>query len=182
MDTSPSVYYIIRGTVNPTRQPPIGEQRKVQQSFREITEYKIIGKMTDTFSPETRSRIMRRVRGLNTKPEIKVRSFLHRSGLRFRIHCKNLPGKPDIVLPKHSAVVFVNGCFWHQHQGCKRADIPHSNREYWRSKLQRNVERDRDVKKELESNGWRVFIIWECELTEERLKSLVHGILRRAPK
>jgi DNA mismatch endonuclease, patch repair protein len=118
----------------------------------------------DVFSPEKRSDIMRRVRSVDTTPEVKVRSMLHRLGFRFRLHRKDLPGKPDIVLPKHSTVIFVHGCFWHRHPGCSRATTPATHQSYWFAKFERTVIRDFDNQSVLSSWGWNVIIVWECEL------------------
>jgi DNA mismatch endonuclease (patch repair protein) len=106
---------------------------------------------------------MRAIRKTNTKPEIRVRKLLHGAGYRFRIHATQLPGTPDIVLRKHRAVFLVNGCFWHQHQGCRYAKVPRTRPEYWIPKLARNVERDSFNQEKLRKLGWRVCIIWECE-------------------
>lgn len=103
------------------------------------------------------------IRSKETKLEVFVRSVLHRLGFRFRKNVKNLPGKPDIVLPKYKTVIFVHGCFWHQHKGCRRANIPKSNTDYWIPKLKGNTKRDKQHKKDLESQGWNVAVIWECE-------------------
>lgn len=134
----------------------------------------------DNLTPTERSEIMSRVKSKNTRPEILVRSFLHRHGLRFRINQSALPGKPDIILPKYRAVVFVNGCFWHRHQApnCKLARLPKSNVEFWRNKLSKNAERDKLRKEKLVSLGWRVFYVWECQLNhpEEILMALVADI------
>ena len=134
----------------------------------------------DNLTPTERSEIMSRVKSKNTRPEILVRSFLHRHGLRFRINLSVLPGKPDIILPKYRAVVFVNGCFWHRHQdpNCKLARLPKSNVEFWRNKLSKNAERDKLRKEKLVSLGWRVFYVWECQLNhpEEILMALVADI------
>ena len=134
----------------------------------------------DNLTPTERSEIMSRVKSKNTRPEILVRSFLHRHGLRFRINQSALPGKPDIILPKYRAVVFVNGCFWHRHQdpNCKLARLPKSNVEFWRNKLSKNAERDKLRKEKLVSLGWRVFYVWECQLNhpEEILMALVANI------
>lgn len=134
----------------------------------------------DNLTPAERSEIMSRVKSKNTRPEILVRSFLHRHGLRFRINQSTLPGKPDIILPKYRAVVFVNGCFWHRHQdpNCKLARLPKSNVEFWRDKLSKNAERDKLRKEKLVSLGWRVFYVWECQLNhpEEVLTALVADI------
>jgi DNA mismatch endonuclease (patch repair protein) len=103
----------------------------------------------------------------NTKPELAVRRLLHALGFRYRLHRKDLPGCPDIVLPRHKTVVFVNGCFWHQHAGCKRASKPASHQEFWQTKLGRNVERDKENQTKLLGLGWQVLIVWECELQDE---------------
>lgn len=101
---------------------------------------------------------------MNTKPEIIIRSLLHRLGYRFRLHRKDLPGNPDIVLPKYKAIIFVNGCFWHHHEGCPEGKIPKSNLGYWEPKLLRNSRRDSEGISALEQSGWRVLVIWECEI------------------
>ncbi len=119
--------------------------------------------MTDTITKRERSRVMSLVRSKNTRPELLFRSVLQREGLRFSLHKKDLPGTPDIVLKKHKALVFVHGCFWHWHEGCKNARMPKSNQEYWRSKLERNAERFKNHQALLSEMGWRVFVLWECE-------------------
>ena len=121
----------------------------------------------DTASPEKRSWIMRQVKGRDTSPEKIVRSLLHRMGYRFRLQRDDLPGKPDIVLPRFKTVVFVNGYFWHRHSGCKRATTPATNVDYWQTKFARNVARDARNQAELEKMGWRVVIVWECELKDK---------------
>lgn len=117
----------------------------------------------DKLSRKQRSKNMAAVHGKNTSPELRVRRMLHSMGYRYRLHRKDLPGKPDIVLPKYHLCIFVNGCFWHQHQGCKRATIPETSREFWQEKFRKN--RNRDVLSfiELEKLGWQVYTIWECE-------------------
>ena len=110
---------------------------------------------------------MSRIRGRNTVPEKRVRSLLHRHGLRFTLRRKDLPGKPDIVLPARRAVVFVHGCFWHQHEGCRNAAMPSTRRPFWEAKLKGNVARDGRISEELRSLGWRVMTVWECELADE---------------
>lgn len=107
---------------------------------------------------------MSAVKGKDTKPEILVRKWLHAAGYRFRLHVKELPGKPDIVLHKYKTVIFVNGCFWHQHQGCPHAKLPGTHREFWEDKLRKNVARDERNYQELRDLGWKVRIIWECEV------------------
>ena len=119
--------------------------------------------MPDQFSKEARSRIMARVHSENTSPEIAVRKALHAAGFRFRIHRKNLPGKPDVVLPRFSTAVRVNGCLWHGHQ-CERFRWPVANADYWRTKIQRTIDRDKANSDELESLGWKVLTVWDCEL------------------
>ena len=114
-----------------------------------------------------RSRIMRAIKGKNTTPEMSVRSLLHRLGYRFRLHVKNLPGSPDIVLPKYHTVVFVHGCFWHRHPRCKRASMPASNVEFWAAKFAANTKRDKQNVKDLRKLGWKVVIVWQCELKDE---------------
>ncbi|MBQ2661180.1 MAG: DNA mismatch endonuclease Vsr [Clostridia bacterium] len=135
--------------------------------------------MADTKTPAERSENMSRIRSTNTKPEEIVRKFLFNHGFRYRKNDKRYPGKPDIVLPKYRTVVFVNGCFWHMH-GCSRSRLPRSNQEYWKPKIERNIERDADNKRKLEADGWKVLIIWECELKKsvrnDRLKSLIDEI------
>ena len=120
----------------------------------------------DTLSPSHRSWNMSRIRGRNTTPELKVRSALHRAGFRFRLHRRDLPGTPDIVLPRFRTVIFVHGCFWHRHEGCKFAYIPKSRIEFWEEKFSRNMERDRRKILQLQQAGWNVEIIWECETTD----------------
>jgi len=120
--------------------------------------------MADTFDPATRSDIMRKVLSKNTSPELAVRRALHAAGFRYRLHRKDLPGKPDLVLPRYKLVVQVHGCFWHGHP-CKRgARMPATNREYWERKIGRNVSRDQAAREELERQGWRLRVLWECEL------------------
>jgi len=119
--------------------------------------------MADRISKEKRSRNMSRIKSGDTKPELAVRKALHAHGLRFRLHRKDLPGTPDIVLPKHSTVIFVHGCFWHRHKGCRFAYTPKSRMEFWQAKFDSNIERDRRVAQKLSDAGWRVLIIWECE-------------------
>lgn len=123
--------------------------------------------MADKFSKETRSFIMSRIRGKDTKPEILVRSYLFSRGLRFRKNDKRYPGSPDLVLPKYNTVVFVHGCFWHLHEGCQYAKMPKSNVEYWEKKLYGNRERDARNKEELKAMGWKVITVWECELKKD---------------
>lgn len=124
--------------------------------------------MVDIVSPEVRSRMMSGIRGKNTRPEIVVRQAAHRMGLRFRIHRKDLPGKPDLVFPKYRTVVFVHGCFWHRHD-CKLAAVPKTRPEFWVAKFQSNIDRDLRNQRQLESLGWHVIKIWECETKNPQL-------------
>ena len=140
--------------------------------------------MADIKSPEERSINMSHIRGKNTNPEEIVRKYLFSRGFRYRKNDKRYPGKPDIVLPKYHTVVFVNGCFWHQHPGCKYAHIPKSNPEFWKEKFARNTARDRANVEQLEEMGWNVIVVWECELStkekrRKRLEELAAEILSR---
>lgn len=134
--------------------------------------------MTDVHTKETRSYNMSKIKGKDTKPELLVRRFLHKNGFRYRIHV-NLPGKPDIVLPKYKTVVFVNGCFWHGHEGCKYYVIPKTRTEWWLSKINKNIVKDLLVKEQLINKGWKVVEIWECQLRQlknETLALLIRGL------
>jgi len=119
--------------------------------------------LTDVMTSEQRSRCMSRIRGRNTKPELQVRSCLHRLGYRFRLHDAQLPGHPDIVLPRYRTVVLVHGCFWHRHEGCGYAYVPKSRQAFWETKFKNNTARDRAIEQKLESLGWGVVVIWECQ-------------------
>lgn len=138
--------------------------------------------MVDRLTAERRSALMKSVRQKNTTPEMAVRRALHALGYRFRLHRKDLPGTPDIVLPRHRTVVFVHGCFWHRHPGCRLTTTPSNNSEYWRLKFEGNVARDSRKDAALRDLGWRVVTVWECETRDpsvlsERLLALVgpHG-------
>jgi DNA mismatch endonuclease (patch repair protein) len=124
--------------------------------------------MADRLTENQRSRNMSRIRGTNTRPEKIVRSGLHRAGLRFRLHGRGLPGRPDIVLKRHRAVVFCHGCFFHHHIGCRFATWPKTRAAFWRSKLTGNQQRDAEQVRQLAAAGWRVLVIWECALREQR--------------
>jgi DNA mismatch endonuclease, patch repair protein len=133
--------------------------------------------MTDHLTKSKRSWNMSQIRSKNTGPEIVVRSLLHSLGYRFRLHKRDLPGKPDIVLKKFKTIVFCHGCFWHQHEGCKRASSPKTNQDYWLPKLKRNKERFDFVKKELTELGWKVIVVWECEIKDlDSLKIKINSI------
>lgn len=121
----------------------------------------------DKIDPERRSRNMARVRGKNTGPEMRVRRIAHRMGLRFRLHRADLPGKPDLVLPRHHVAVFVHGCFWHRHTNCRRASMPRTREDFWRAKFDATVARDQRQKSALIELGWTVVVLWECELNDD---------------
>ena len=134
--------------------------------------------MTDTFSPDKRSWVMSRIRSGNTSPEKIVRSYLHACGYRFRLHRKDLPGKPDIILPRFNTAIFVHGCFWHQCPKCSSGRLPKSNLAYWETKLKKNQDRDKRNIKSLKSLGWKVIVIWECEIDEKSIDRLIIRRLR----
>jgi DNA mismatch endonuclease (patch repair protein) len=123
--------------------------------------------MADIVAPEVRSRMMSGIRGKNTKPELLVRKMLHAAGFRYRLHDKALPGKPDMVFPKYRAVILVHGCFWHGH-GCHLFRLPSTRTEFWKRKIDGNVERDREAVRKLRDTGWRVATVWECALKGKR--------------
>lgn len=138
--------------------------------------------MADVFSKDKRSWIMSRVRGKDTSPEKIVRSLAHRLGYRFRLHRSDLPGKPDVAFPSRRKVIFVHGCFWHGHN-CLRGDRkPKSNVEYWRKKIERNKERDRENRKRLKKLGWVSLVIWECHIKDqEKLTATIIDFLETSP-
>ncbi|MCC4598004.1 DNA mismatch endonuclease Vsr [Xanthomonas campestris pv. phormiicola] len=121
--------------------------------------------MVDSLSPSERSERMSRIRGKDTKPELTLRKAVHRLGLRYRLHGTRLPGKPDLVFRRYKTVVFVHGCFWHRHAGCSIATTPKSNTAFWLEKFGKNTDRDKRVAAQLEEQGWRVLVAWECELS-----------------
>ena len=131
--------------------------------------------MPDRYSAEVRSRTMARVRSKDTRPEMAVRRELHRLGYRYRLHHPNLPGKPDLVFGARRKALFINGCFWHLHPGCPRAQIPQSNRDFWTAKLERNRIRDSANVEALQGRGWEAMTVWECELRD--LESAVMRIV-----
>ena len=135
----------------------------------------------DRISKEMRSKIMASIRSCDTQPEMLLRSLLHREGFRFRVHKKSLPGRPDVLLPKYGAVIFVNGCFWHNHH-CKFGKIPETRRQFWKKKLEKNKQRDKENAKALTKLGYRVAVIWECALrgnTDHVIQQLVFWIRSR---
>lgn len=134
--------------------------------------------MTDIVDAATRSRIMASIRGKNTRPELMVRRGLHRVGVRFRLHVRDLPGRPDLVFPKYRAVLFVHGCFWHRHDSCRLAYTPSANSGKWLDKFEANVERDRRQIAALQTAGWRVLVVWECLLRSNDHSDLIAEICR----
>lgn len=134
--------------------------------------------MADVFSPGKRSQVMAAIKGRDTKQELLVRRFLFRHGLRFRVSDRRLPGRPDIVLPKYKTAVFLNGCFWHGHEGCPYYRLPKSNQEFWKKKISRNKARDEKNIARLLSMGWRPIVVWECELrTKAKREETLEGLL-----
>lgn len=129
---------------------------------------------TDVHSPETRSYNMSRIRGKDTKPELMVRSLLHSMGYRFRLKNPQLPGRPDLILARYKTAVFVHGCFWHRHAGCRYASIPKARAEFWHNKFESNMRQDREVSEQLKAMGWNQLILWECEIKDK--ESLVNKI------
>jgi len=136
--------------------------------------------MVDNLTSEQRKRAMSRVQQQNTKPEKIVCSILHRLGFRFRKNVSSLIGKPDIVLPKYKTIIFVHGCFWHQHTGCRKSRRPTTNTEFWNEKLDKNMERDKQTEAKLKNLGWNILTVWDCEIKDkelliEKLKSSLVG-------
>ena len=126
--------------------------------------------MSDIFTSAKRSEIMSKISGKETKPEVLVRKYLFANGFRFRKNVKALPGKPDIVLPKYKTIILIHGCFWHNHNGCKKAKLPQTRKEFWSLKIENNVQRDAHNKKILEAHNWNIITIWECELKNKELR------------
>ena len=137
--------------------------------------------LPEKFTPAQRSAVMAQVKSVNTTPEIAVRRMVHGLGYRFRLHRRDLPGTPDLVLPRHRAVIFVHGCFWHQHR-CPRGDRrPEANRAYWTDKLRRNVKRDIENQRRLRRMGWRVLTVWECQIGTKQLGQRIRRFLSSPP-
>ncbi|MGI8581817.1 MAG: very short patch repair endonuclease [Chitinophagaceae bacterium] len=130
----------------------------------------------DIWTKEKRSEVMSKIRGKNTKPEKLLRSLLHKKGLRYRIHRKDLPGKPDIIFVKQKVAIFVHGCFWHFHKECNEGRIPSSNSNFWKLKLEKNIAKDERHIEALKLAGWKVMVIWECEI-EKNIKDKLDGII-----
>lgn len=135
--------------------------------------------MADVHTPEQRSYNMSRIHGKNTKPEELVRKYLFAQGFRYRKNDARLPGKPDIVLPKYKTVIFVNGCFWHGHEGCKYFVWPKSNEQFWRNKIEGNISRDQRNTMLLRENGWKVVVVWECELKKEVFPEVMDKLVQQ---
>ncbi|HKJ32661.1 MAG TPA: very short patch repair endonuclease [Balneolales bacterium] len=133
--------------------------------------------MADVHEPEVRSYNMSQIRGKNTKPEILVRKFLHSNGFRYRLHVNDLPGTPDIVLPKYKSVIFVHGCFWHVHKNCKYFKMPQTRTEWWKKKLYENKKRDDQNIKQLQDKNWNVIVIWECELKKNKREKTLRKLI-----
>ena len=134
--------------------------------------------MADVHTPEIRSYNMSKIRGKDTKPEEILRKALFSAGFRYRKNDKRLPGKPDLVLPKYRTVIFVNGCFWHKHDGCRYFKWPASNTDFWKAKIEGNVERDKNTYTELERRGWNVMVVWECQLKPKERDNTILEIKR----
>lgn len=142
--------------------------------------------MADVHTTSTRSFNMSRIRGKDTKPEMLVRQYLHARGMRYRLHTKELPGKPDLVFPGLRTVVFVHGCFWHRHEGCRYFVVPKTRTDFWLGKIGRNVANDERQQQELKVQGWRVLVVWECELRppqrERTLERLFYSLTAPEPE
>ncbi|MEN7547811.1 DNA mismatch endonuclease Vsr [Rapidithrix thailandica] len=138
--------------------------------------------MADVHKPVTRSYNMSRIKGKDTKPEMLVRKFLFSEGFRYRLHDKKLPGKPDLVFPKYKTVVFIHGCFWHGHEGCKYFVVPKTRTEWWIDKINKNKQRDLVNIDLLFKEGWKVIIVWECELKPEKRERTLQSLVRKLTK
>jgi DNA mismatch endonuclease (patch repair protein) len=132
--------------------------------------------VTDIVDKLTRSRMMAGIRGINTKPEISLRRAMHAAGFRYKLHVKDLPGKPDLVFPRYGAVVFVHGCFWHRHVGCRWTTSPSTNVDFWSAKFEQNVQRDRRSLEMLRKLGWRVALVWECALRKHPAEQICKSV------
>ncbi|MGI6124805.1 MAG: very short patch repair endonuclease [Acetivibrionales bacterium] len=135
--------------------------------------------MSDIFSKTKRSDIMSKISDKETKPEILVRKYLFAQGFRYRKNVKDLPGKPDVVLPKHKTVVFVNGCFWHGHKNCKKSALPTSNTQFWEEKISKNIVRDSENTQKLLDMGYKVLTIWQCELTSKTRENSLNKLIKQ---
>ncbi|HMO61073.1 MAG TPA: very short patch repair endonuclease [Ferruginibacter sp.] len=135
--------------------------------------------MTDVHNPQQRRYNMQQIKSTNTKPELMVRQFLFGEGYRYRLHKKNLPGKPDIVLPKHKTIIFVHGCFWHGHSNCKYYKVPGTRTEWWLNKINTNKANDKKAVKTLKENGWKIITLWECELKPDKREKTLYKLLNK---
>jgi len=135
--------------------------------------------MTDVHDKAVRSYNMSRIRSKNTKPELAIRKFLYNNGFRFRLHIKDLPGKPDILLRKYNCIIFINGCFWHGHENCSFFKWPQTRQEWWKNKIERNIANDVQNCNKLTSMGYRVFTIWECEIKDGRIFNYLVDYVRK---
>lgn len=135
--------------------------------------------MADVHNSRQRSYNMSMIKAKNTRPEMLVRSWLHGQGLRYRLHDRKLPGKPDLVLPKYKTAVFINGCFWHGHTGCRYFVIPKTRTEWWMEKISRNIKRDEEAVKQLQLAGWKVITVWECDLKGEKIRETLGNLLHK---
>jgi DNA mismatch endonuclease (patch repair protein) len=143
----------------------------------------VLAVLIDKVSKEQRSSMMRAVRNKDTAPEMLVRRAAHRMGLRFRLHCKSLPGRPDLSLKKWRTVIFVNGCFWHRHPSCRRASVPQSNKVFWLKKFKENVQRDQTNYARLKLLGWRVIVLWQCEVkTPQQARAAIRRYFTTLPQ
>jgi DNA mismatch endonuclease (patch repair protein) len=137
--------------------------------------------MADVHNKETRSYNMSRIRSKDTKPEMLVRRFLHKNGFRYRLHVKDMPGKPDIVLPKYKTVIFIHGCFWHGHEGCKKAALPETRKEWWETKIKKNCQNDEKSAEFLTTQNWNIISIWTCQLTKKVVNETLTNLLSSLP-
>jgi DNA mismatch endonuclease (patch repair protein) len=135
--------------------------------------------MADVHSKETRSYNMSRIKGKDTKPEMLVRRFLHANGFRYRLHVKDMPGKPDIVLPKYKTVIFVHGCFWHGHEGCRYYVVPKTRTDWWLNKINTNIANDIKAINALKKDGWKIITLWECDLKPANNSSTLNKLLKK---
>ncbi|SIS64355.1 very short patch repair endonuclease [Chryseobacterium gambrini] len=135
--------------------------------------------MADIYSSKKRSDIMSRISGKDTRPEVLVRKYLFSKGYRFRKNDKRFPGRPDIVLPKYKTIIFINGCFWHGHNDCKKSKLPETRKEFWEDKINKNIQRDKTNIEELENQGWNVIVIWECKLKSKVFEETLVCIMEK---
>jgi len=135
--------------------------------------------MADNRTKEQRSYNMSQIRSKDTKPEILVRKFLFSNGFRYRLHVQTLPGKPDIVLPKYKTIIFIHGCFWHGHRNCRNAKTPQSNRDFWLNKILTNAERDKKNTTLLRRLGWKILVLWECQLMSLKVNAILSNLVKK---